>query len=316
MSREESALVMPSYSIALDGAVACGPFWDRERRHQNFNHHEGVVRSATMSTAMQVYFALKTGLMRLFRGHIVHLWINDTDQDTALAVWLLLNWWRFVGVQSNPRISRLLSLNDRWDITGGAFPMALNDSVLREINWVFGLYTALRRTGGLIGATEQVLRDNIEGTLARLDRYFMGDEVGREEAIGDYEVLHESRHFKVVDEKSGLDARLRLFAQGLLSGYVSIIGRKGDLTVYTIGRSGQWDDFDPAELYPVLNRLEGSAVWGGSDDIGGCRAGSRLSWHEVRDAIDAYYRDRDGREGECARQDEHGEMIEGRPREC
>jgi hypothetical protein len=289
MSWDEFLTRTPPYSIALDGAVVGKPRWDPRTTHQNFNHHEEVVRAATMSTSMQVFFAIKTGLMRRFAGHQIHVWINDTDQDTALAVWLLRNWSRFTGVQSNPRIGRLLALTDRWDITGGAFPMVIDDRVLHEINWVFGLYTTLRRTGGLIGASEAVLRDNLEGTLARIDAYYMGDRVGTEETPGEYEILYDSPRFKIVDEKSGLDARLRLFSQGSLTGYVSIVGHKGDLTVYTVGRGSPWDEFEPAAIYPILNRIEGREVWGGSDDIGGCRAGSTLTWQQVRDAIEAYY---------------------------
>lgn len=51
----------PERSIALDGAVSGGPAWDEKTLHVNFDHHDGVVREATMSTAMQVLFAIKGG---------------------------------------------------------------------------------------------------------------------------------------------------------------------------------------------------------------------------------------------------------------
>ena len=53
----------PPGSIALDGLVPEAPNTNVLTRHINFNHHEGVVRGATMSTCMQVYIEIKQGLM-------------------------------------------------------------------------------------------------------------------------------------------------------------------------------------------------------------------------------------------------------------
>jgi len=38
----------PSHSIALDGMVSGGPKWDENTLHVNFDHHDGVLREATM----------------------------------------------------------------------------------------------------------------------------------------------------------------------------------------------------------------------------------------------------------------------------
>lgn len=59
--------------------------------HANFNHHEGVVRLATASTSEQVLIALKTGFSDTFRLDDLNMYINDPDQDTALALWILIN---------------------------------------------------------------------------------------------------------------------------------------------------------------------------------------------------------------------------------
>ena len=76
----------PVNSIALDGFIIGGPSFDYAQRKVNFDHHSGVVRSATMSTCMQVYLAIKEGLFDLFAGKKPNVYINDCDQDTALAV--------------------------------------------------------------------------------------------------------------------------------------------------------------------------------------------------------------------------------------
>ena len=61
----------PARSIALDGIVSGGPRWDEQQLKANFDHHEGVVREATMSTSMQVFFAIKGGLMEIDDGVVV-----------------------------------------------------------------------------------------------------------------------------------------------------------------------------------------------------------------------------------------------------
>jgi hypothetical protein len=94
----------PDYSIALDGYVEGPPhFMSRGDSaykkgqmgpHANFNHHEGVDRLATRSTCEQVYVAIKQGFMDAFKpnGKVDgHIYVNDPDQDTCLAVWLLQN---------------------------------------------------------------------------------------------------------------------------------------------------------------------------------------------------------------------------------
>ena len=92
MTQEQFLSETPPCSIALD---------------INFDHHDNVVREATMSTAKQVFVAIKGGLMKSFRedgrAH-AHIYINDTDQDTSLAVWLLMNYTLFEGTQSVPLI--------------------------------------------------------------------------------------------------------------------------------------------------------------------------------------------------------------------
>ena len=120
---EEFEKNAPPCSIALDGMVKGGPRLDTHARRVNFDHHDGVVREATMSTCKQMFFAIKGGLMKMFGAEPVHVFINDTDQDTSLAVWLLVKHALFEGSQSIPTINRLLELTDRLDITGGAFPM-------------------------------------------------------------------------------------------------------------------------------------------------------------------------------------------------
>lgn len=290
MTWEEFVQTTPPRSIALDGVVHAEPKFDEATLHQNFDHHHGVVREATMSTAMQVYYAIKGGLMQTF-GTDPHtpcrIYINDTDQDTAFAVWLLLNYKQFVGTKSVPHINRLLELNNRWDITGGAFPMDLSDALVRQHNWVFQPYTELRKSGGLANAGEAELRNNLEATIGRLSQYLMG-QGGELELDTRHDILFDHPRFKIVYEIGGNDARYYLYSKGM-DAFISLVAtRPNGRFVYSVGRRSRYIPFPLTKLYQAFNEAEGApdnAQWGGSDIIGGSPRStySALTWEQLRD---------------------------------
>ena len=280
----------PRHSIALDGIVSGGPSWDEKTLHVNFDHHDGCVREATMSTAMQVYFAIKGGLMDRFGGQ-ASLHINDPDQDTAFACWLLKHYKLFTGVQSHPVINRLLALNDRWDITGGAFPMSLDDQLVRQHCWVFSPYTDLRKSGALASANEPVIRNCLDAVMKNLDRCLLGG-VQEKDLDTRYEFLYVGERFKIVNEIGGNEARYTLFAQNLIDAYISLVARRADgRFVYTIGRRSRYVAFPVTELYAVLSAVD-NAPWNGSDIIGGSNRekGSGLPPEQIRDLVEGHLR--------------------------
>lgn len=292
MTRTEFLSRTAPSSIALDGMVSGGPFFNPETNHANFDHHDGVVREATMSTAMQVFIAIKGGLInRLMHapGDIIGIYINDTDQDTALAVWLLLNYKLFEGVQSIPTINRLLALNDRLDITGGAFPMNLDDGLVRSYAWIFEPYTDLRKSGSLATANPQMLRDNLDATMTRITKYMMneGEEVKPDTR---HVILYDSPEFKIINEIGGPSARTFLFNQGMTA-FVSLVACRADgRFVYSIGRISQYVDYPVLSLYGDLNQAEDlpeGEGWGISDIVGGSSRlhGSKLSWQTIQQIV-------------------------------
>lgn len=113
-------------SIALDGYVNDAPNYSEKTKHANFDHHYGVVREATMSTAEQVYMAVKGGIFESFKKEgkpFSDVYINDCDQDTCLAIFILENYKMFEGTGSIPHFNRLLNVDSKFDITGGAYPV-------------------------------------------------------------------------------------------------------------------------------------------------------------------------------------------------
>ena len=284
--------IAPRRSIALDGFVNDGPQWDESSLRANFDHHSGVVREATMSTAMQVMFAIKGGLMGRLGGHAT-VWINDPDQDTCLATWLLTHHHLFDGIQSHPNINRLLTLNDRLDITGGAYPMRLDDEVLGMHLWVFEPYQELRTSGALANADDAVMRNCMDAVHARLNAALMGQH-GLRALRTDATVLYDSPlGFKIVDETGGNEARYALFSRGM-NAFVSVVSTRDDgRHVYSIGRRSRYINFPVTELCAKLSDADGLLDfngWGGSDIISGSsrQYGSGLSWEKVRDVIEAY----------------------------
>ncbi len=294
MSWQEFISTTPSNSIALDGVVKGGPRFDPETNHVNFDHHDCVVREATMSTAMQVYFAIKGGLMKAFESRgfgLIHIYINDTDQDTSLAVWLLWNYKKFENTASVPHINRLRALTDVWDITAGAYPMSLDDKLVRQHNWVFEPYTELRKSGALAVANEAVLSDNLIAVMDRLNKFMMG-ESGEKILDTRYKILFECSEWKFIDEIGGNEARYFLWSQGM-NAFISFVARRPDgRFVYSIGRRSQYIPFPVEILYDDLNAAEGlnrRNGWNGSTTIGGSsrEMGSGLGWESVVEIVNA-----------------------------
>jgi hypothetical protein len=279
----------PEQSIALDGIVLGGPKYDSATKHINFDHHDGVVRSATMSTAKQVMFAIKEGITETFPDP--NVFVNDPDQDTTMAVFLLQNPHFFQGTNSNPSLSRLLSLNDELDITGGSFPRNLDARLMRQHAWIFKPYTELRTSGALSKATSVIVSDNIAATNERIMRFIMGS--GEEIPLDTrHEILHQSPNgYTLYHEIGGNDSRYYLFSKGMKA-FAAYLGKQGDNHKYSIGKF-RFSPFPVTGIYAHLNEVEGLTspnIWGGSELIGGSprATGSRLSPKELAEKIDNY----------------------------
>lgn len=102
----------------------------------NFNHHQDVDRLATRSTSGQVLVAIKQGLIDVMRQDGTprfNVYVNDPDQDSSLAVWLLANHERISGLKSEPLINKLILAEDLIDTTAGAYPLNPNSTLMRKL---------------------------------------------------------------------------------------------------------------------------------------------------------------------------------------
>lgn len=283
-------------SIALDGYVNDAPNYSEHTKHVNFDHHHGVVREATMATAEQAYMAVKGGLFEGFRneqGPFANVYINDCDQDTCLAIFILENYKMFEGSQTIPNFSRLLNVDSKFDITGGAYPVNLRDELLQMHAWVFEPYTDLRISGALANASEDIMRNCVEAVCARITKFIMG-ESGKIELDVRHDIIKSSKvlnGFHLVKEIGGNSARYHLFSRGM-NAFISVVAKRKDgKYVYSIGRRSRYISFPVQKFFVLLNNAEGLTRengWGGSDIIGGSsrELGSSLEPEAVFEIIE------------------------------
>ncbi len=284
----------PKNSIALDGFCNGGPFTETRAGKYNFDHHDGILRLAARATCGQVQVALNLGLLDNFRdkGQIKgHIWVNDIDQDTALAIWLLLNPSHSAGAPLNA----LVNVEGNLDATAGSYPYFPNLHVMESIFWIFQPYDQLRTEGKLavLSASEmlillQALMDNI-----------MKYAIGQGQTIGAdmrYELIKSGTGWAMVKE-IGRQARYGLFKDGI-NCYVIYLGQNSKAKHrFVIGKRSNLvaPDFDPKTLFNYLNELEGIAPdntdrWDGSDSIGGSprNGSSQFDQEQLFDRIETF----------------------------
>lgn len=294
----EDFLGEPACSIALDGYVTDAPNYDHQGLHVNFDHHHGVVRDATMSTAEQAFMAVKTGLYEAFQKDgkpYAVVYINDCDEDTCLAVFILDNPKLFEGTNSQPSFNRLLALDSKWDITGGAFPASIDEDLMQAHNWIFEPYYEIRRSGQLSIADSSVMSLCIENVCGRIMKFILGQ--GERLAVDTrINVKQQSaivNGLMLIEEIGGNAARRQMFSKGM-NAFLSIVVKKDDGSyVYSIGKKSKYIPIDLQAIYAELNAIEGltrEKGWGGSDIIGGAprMGGSKLEPEFVFSVIEKY----------------------------
>lgn len=292
---EEFVATVPPYSIALDGVVRGAPRFDLTGTRANFNHHQDVDRLATRSTAAQVLMALRQGLLETFQekgAPQVRIYVNDPDQDSSLAVWLLANHGRCSGTRSEPLINRLVGAEDVIDTTAGAYPYAPQSSIMQELAWIFEPYVDARMAGRIRQMDGSEMANVITSVGSRISRYAMG-QGGRAILDTRFEELGGGDGWSLIREQ-GFYARTGLFAQGIKA-FVSFLGEDGGRFHYSIGKMSAFVPFPIKDLYLALNEAEGldsasGVCWNGGDTIGGSprRVGSSLPPARVVEIINSF----------------------------
>lgn len=292
---QEFLEVTPPCSIALDGIVRGAPQFDDQGVRVNFNHHQDVDRLATRATSFQVFVAVKQGLMEQFRrdgNPHMHIYVNDPDQDSSLAVWLLVNHERISGIRSEPILNKLVFAEDLIDTTAGAYPFDPASSLMRELAWVFDPYVQARLAGRIRSMEGAEMANIIDAVGVRITKYSLGQ--GQMlELDTRFDELGGGSSWRMIREL-GIHARTGLFSRGIKA-FVSVLGEENGQFHYSIGKMSPYISFPIKDLYAALNHCENldmnsGVCWNGGDIIGGSprRVGSRLSPPEVERIINEF----------------------------
>jgi len=303
LSWEDFKRSAPPGSIALDGYVKGATLFDEAGPWVNFNHHEGVDRLSTSSTCLQVLLYIKAGFIDHFMNDnklSLRAYVNDSDQDTCLALWLLANHKRVLKTKSEDSIEKLVYTENCLDIFGGAYPYTLDDKIISELAWIFEPYTESRANIQSMDAGSMAWI--IKAVCKRITAFADGH--GKMVLPrADYKQISEvfpeiqtaARGWVFVAEEETY-ARLRLVSD--YDAFVSLIGEDNGAFKYTVGKLKSMATFPVKELYEVMNtaeKLKGNNIddnnnWSGSDKMGGSprASGSYILPKEILDLVNSF----------------------------
>lgn len=286
MSKEEFCKTKPRNSVALDGYVSGGPWFENLGPFANFDHHDGCNRLATRATCGQVLMAIRQGFFSTFipsSKDQLHLWVNDCDEDVCLAVFLLRHGFLAKNV-SNPALNRIVFMEDAMDSAVGSYPWPPDE----QLAWVFEPYRKFRLTGGLERKSVEEFVSIITDVELRIMEYILGN-AGHVDVDTSYETLGGGHGWLLIRE-TGSHAKTGVFGDGYRA-YVSVRDRpEPEKFTYSIGKVAFFN-LNMERLFVELNVLEGTTNdqdhWGGGDTVGGSPrvAGSRLTPAQVQDCV-------------------------------
>ena len=285
-------------TIYLDGAAAGAPFLEHEKLVYNLDHHEGCIRTFTLSTCEQALVMLMKGLD--LRKQEWRIMANDPDLDTVLGIWVLLNNNRLR--EKNTRIRRtvipLVRLEGVIDAHGLDFlefcgyPEDLLNKSMKTIENLRNEELRIKREGRW---DEIDFLEYTAETLRKIDTL-----VYRGTEFSTFQEIEELGQVNIYQNKLAVacrsDAGIYETEQQLKEIYgarLALLLLQKDPQTYTIR---QTDLFLPSNLeliYERLNILDPAVTgrrpenrWGGSTDIGGSprNGGTRLLPREIIDA--------------------------------
>jgi hypothetical protein len=290
-SWDEFRAQKPRFSIGLDGIISAPVQRDPAGPYANFDHHTGADRLSTASTAEQAHMEINMGLYDTFQEKgapkaLLH--VNDPDEDTCLAVWLLSRPDQIIH-HACPQINRLVYCEGKLDVTAGAYPFG-TINIRRQMAWIFEPYNDARFRNKLRDLDASGMRTLIEAVGARITDHVMGQ--GKEIPLeGSYERIGGGTGWVFTKENSPA-SRMAMYNEGVKA-FVALVAKKGESFTYSIGRTSVWTPFPLEQFYNALNEEETVPIsdrnkWGGSNTIGGSprETGSRLNPVDVQRVIE------------------------------
>lgn len=290
MSREAFCAQAGPFSIAIDGFVGEGPWFDGRLPAKNLNHHEGVSRLETRATCAQALMAVRSGLFKRFRdqdGPRATVYANDCDEDVCLT-WFVLKHHVLANQTMNQLLNRLVGMVDILDTTAGAYPFPEDLTSLQTMAWIFEPYRRFRLAGGLATRDAGMFASIVTDVEQRVLAYLNGS--GKTLPLDTkYCITSQHPNWSHVVE-IGAQARIGMYSDGIRA-FLSTSLRPDGKWSYVVGRMSEYIDFPIPEILQALNEAEGLVFapdrWGGGTTIGGSPriAGSSLSPDQVEQVI-------------------------------
>lgn len=279
----------PEYSIGLE-VMDDTP--GHRGHYAHFDHHDGVIREATMSAAMQVYIAVRQGRLMerwLRKQRPVPVYVWNADQDVCLAAFVLEYHSMLERSEGAPLLRWIVQYNNKIDVCGGLYPVNLDELVRNHFTWVFEPYQEQRRRGKAQG-DEALVTNTIRLVCDRLLALIEG-RAGTSPIQARPEILFRSAYdYVITDEKGDPHARLVLAAQGHRNLISLICRRPNGRYTYSIIRGSPYDEdtFPVTELVEAFQAAEDRQdvkIWGGSNLAAGSDSehGSSLEWQQLRE---------------------------------
>jgi len=286
----------PPGSIALDGYVKGAPKFVQtpDGPFANVDHHEGVNRLATLSTAQQLLRYMRLGMVGSLTSsngdYAPWVFVNDCDQDISLAMTLIQNApdiargrKRKYGV----RLDNLVQMAGELDVSAGAYPYDPRRKLMKQIAWMFRPFTEFRDQGGVQRQNPDEYRNVIGECMGRIGLHLAG-RGGQVKLDTRYAVIGGGSRWTMIEEL-GAEGRIGAFHKGVTAYVIHKGQRENGMHDYTIGRSSEVVPFDVTGAIALLNEVEQcppETAWGCTDSgtVGGSPRlqGSQLTPKELQ----------------------------------
>lgn len=248
---------LPTYSIALDGAVS-GPKFDNVCHRYSFDHHANCIRSITMATTYQVWTSIILGL----DTEKFSIFISDVDSDVCCSVWLLKN----PGRVNEPLVKKIVDAVSLGDMFAGAIPL---NGMTKTVEWISSPQTESLKNGDYNKLSNDGLLTILESILHRMTLYVDGEasqEISEHETHNEFKILRNENDWVLVESNEP-----HVYQQLYHSGFDRIVLMRkqsdGSLAISLAKRSDFIDNFPLEKMYEEFNKLEPG--WGGSSSCGG-----------------------------------------------
>lgn len=276
---------LPDYSVALDGAVQ-SPQIDSKNHRFSFDHHSGCLRTFTLATCQQVYTSIALGL----EPAKYKIFLNDSDIDVCLALWLLKNPERI----TEPLVKKIVEAVGIGDMHAGAISL---NGMSKAVEWISAPQTDSIRTGDYNKLSDEGLLTVLESVLHRIDQFVNGTattEISEQEAHGEFKILSNENDWVLVDSNDP-HVYQKLYTSGFDRIVLTHKQSDGSTSVSLAKRSDFIDKFPLEKMYKEFNKIEPG--WGGSSSIGGAPRNSdgsrsKLSIKIITEVVNACIEDR------------------------